>query len=85
MWWFIDNNGNFQLTGVGLLMMVFFTVIIALIVVDIVKKFFFYRAGYYALKKELEEARVEVEKNLPLHLERYYQSRKKWEKRNLFW
>ena len=85
MWWFIDSQGNFQLTGVGLLMVVFFTVIIALLVTDIVKKFFFYRAGYYALKKELDELREEVEKNLPVHLERYYQSRKRWEKKNFFW
>lgn len=85
MWWFVDSQGNFQLTGVGLFMVVFFTVIIALLVTDTVKKFFFYRSGYYALKKEMDELRDEVEKNLPIHLERYYQSRKKWEKKNFFW
>lgn len=83
--YFYDNQGQFQFTGGGLFVLVLLSVIIALTIVDIVKKFFFYRAGYYALKKELEEARAEVEKNLPIHLERYYQSRKKWEKKNFFW
>lgn len=83
--YFYDNQGQFQFTGGGLLMMVLLSVIVALTIVDVVKKFFFYRSGYYALKKEMEELRIEVEKNLPIHLERYYQSRKKWEKKNFFW
>lgn len=83
--YFYDEVGQFQFTGGGLFVLVLLSVIIALTIVDIVKKFFFYRAGYYALKKELEEAKEDIEKNLPMHLERYYQSRKKWEKKNFFW
>lgn len=85
MWWFEDSQGNFQLTGVGLLMVVFFTTIIVVLITDMVKKFIFYRVEYYTMKKELEELQIVLEKKLPTHLEHYYQSRKKWEKKNLFW
>lgn len=83
--YFEDMNGQLQITGAGLLMLIISIALLVSVIVDIVKKFFFYRAGYYALKKEMDDLREEVEKNLPIHLERYYQSRKKWEKKNFFW
>lgn len=83
--YFEDMNGQLQITGAGLLMLIISIALLVSVIVEFVRKFFWYRSAYKQLKTELDGLENLLGAELPMNLEKYYQSRKKWEKKNSIW
>lgn len=83
--YFIDEKGLLQLNGVGFIISIIIITLLVIAIVDFIKKFIKYRKGFYELQNEVEELMEEMEKSLPIRIEKYYQERKKFEKMKGYW